>query len=137
MNARIQFCTMLPNNLIVWLKHQFSDFRDIVSLVQLIEKKKDLSFIYIMASQRADEEIGASGALATELGTQDMGINVDASVVGSTTANPLATADPSSTGIPIRSTDNDVSELPPVEESTPNTPVTSPSILRQKGRSNL
>ena len=84
-----------------------------------------------MANQRADEEIGASGALATELGTQDMGTIVDTSVVGNTTANPLATADPSSTGIPIISTDNDVSELPPVEESTPNTPVTSPSILRQ------
>ena len=77
-----------------------------------------------MASQRADEEIGASGALATELGTQDIGVSIG------TSANPLATADPSSTGIPIISTDNDMSALPPVQETAPNTPVASPSTLR-------
>ena len=83
-----------------------------------------------MASQRADEEIGASGALATELGTQDIGVSIGTSVIGSTIANPLATADPSSTGIPIISTDNDMSALPPVQETAPNTPVASPSTLR-------
>ena len=85
-----------------------------------------------MSSQRAEEEIGASGALAAELGSIDTSINVGADVIGSDSANPSATADPSSTGIPIISNDNDVSALPPVEESVPNSPVTSPSTLRQK-----
>ena len=72
-----------------------------------------------MSSQLTAEttDIGATGVLANELGSQQV-------------ANPSGPVDPSSTGIPIISNDNDVSALPPVDGSVPNSPVTSPSTLR-------
>ena len=90
-------------------------------------RRRNFAVISIMMQhlsvQPAEEEgsIGATGALATALGSNGFDFHVN--------ANPLESAGPSSTGIPIISTHVDNAEsLPAVEGAVP----TSPATIRQK-----
>ena len=79
-------------------------------------------------NQQSEEEISASGALASELGSvvtdvHDGTIGLD--------ANPSVSAGPSLAGIPFVSTNTEESALPPVADTAPSSPLTPPTILRQ------